>query len=127
MNTSTDTVRSNLAASLASEAKDSWQGEGLVAGRAAEGSVKGMDDLRAMTSATFSQAIGQAEDLTRRGLSRARDVAKKARERAQDLRGATEERVQSDPMKALLIAAAAGAATALIVQWLARLDIRRSH
>lgn len=32
--------------------------------------------------------------------------------------------VQADPMKALWVAAAAGAATALVVQWLARL--RRS-
>lgn len=99
MNSSTDTLASSLSASIAN----------------------GADRLvdHAEKSIQESQRVAnQAEDLARRGLERARLMTGQARERASALRDATATQVQAAPLKALLIAAAAGAATALVVQWL---------
>jgi ElaB/YqjD/DUF883 family membrane-anchored ribosome-binding protein len=125
-NTSTsDGLASNLSSSIASgadrlaaKADNALLGTQRVANQAAEKISEGVDDLRAKTSGALSHAAAQAEDLTRRGMDRAREVATQARERATAVRDSTADRVQADPMKALLIAAAAGAATALVVQWL---------
>jgi ElaB/YqjD/DUF883 family membrane-anchored ribosome-binding protein len=62
----------------------------------------------------------QAENLTRRGIERVRQTAALARDRASQVSDATVERIRADPVKAVILAAAAGAVTALLVQWLSR-------
>lgn len=63
-----------------------------------------------------SRAATRAEDLARRGIERARAAADSARDRALDAGDATVHRIRKEPVKAVLIAAAVGAATTLLVQ-----------
>jgi len=81
---------------------------------------RGVDDVRATSNDALSKASAETAELARRGLARAREAAVQARDSATHLRDDTARRVQADPMKALLIAAAAGAASAILVQWLSR-------
>jgi ElaB/YqjD/DUF883 family membrane-anchored ribosome-binding protein len=125
MNTSANTLADSLSASIADganrvalRAEDTLQDTSRVAHQTAQKLGAGAQGLRAKTANTLSDAAAQAEELARRGLDRARDVAAQAREQASHLRDVTADRVQADPMKALLMAAAAGAATALLVRWL---------
>jgi hypothetical protein len=134
MNTSTDTGNSNLAASLATEAHhltphlgETWPNHEAGAHQAEKKFGQAVDGLRAGTSGSLAQAVAHAEEFTRRGWDRAREVATQTRIRAAELRGATAQRVQADPMKALLMAAAAGAAAALVVQWLTQMQPRRNR
>jgi ElaB/YqjD/DUF883 family membrane-anchored ribosome-binding protein len=132
MPSNTDTLASSLSASIASgadrlaaKADDALQDTQRLTDQAAHRINAGVEDLRAKTSGVLSQAAAQAEDLTRRGLGRAREVATQARERATAVRNVTVDHVQAEPMKALLIAAATGAAAALLLQWLSH--SRRSN
>lgn len=81
---------------------------------------KRVEDIRATTSDAVSRAGTEAGDLAHRGLARTREAIIQARDSASHLRDDTARRVRDDPMKALLIAAAAGAASAIVVQWLSR-------
>ncbi len=127
MNTNTDHLIDNLgqtlgsgADRLASQADQALQDTKRMAHEAADKVAGGVDQLRSKLPGTLTQAAAQAEELAHRGAERARELAASARARANEMRDMTAERVQSDPMKAVLVAAAAGAATALLVQWLAR-------
>ena len=79
-----------------------------------------VDGLLATSSEAVARASAEAENLAHRGMARAREAVSHARDSAANLRDDTAERVKADPMKALLVAAAAGAASAILVQWLAR-------
>jgi ElaB/YqjD/DUF883 family membrane-anchored ribosome-binding protein len=78
---------------------------------------KQVGDLRDETTNAMSHAAQEAQDMAHRGLDRTRAAVAHARDSASGLRDQTARRVQADPMKAVLIAAAAGAATALLLQW----------
>lgn len=75
-------------------------------------------EVRDQTASAVSHAAHEAEDMAQRGFDRTRAAVAHARDSATELRDQTARRVQSDPMKAVLIAAAAGAATALLLQWM---------
>jgi ElaB/YqjD/DUF883 family membrane-anchored ribosome-binding protein len=65
------------------------------------------------------RAAEQVQDLTRRGLDRARLASDELREQAHFAGELTRGYVQEKPLKSVLIAAAAGAALALLLQGLA--------
>lgn len=64
----------------------------------------------------INRAAEQVQDLARRGLDRARDVGSDARLQAQRAGDRTVGYIQDEPVKAVLIAAAAGAAVALLIR-----------
>ncbi|MDN3920652.1 hypothetical protein [Roseateles violae] len=78
------------------------------------------DELRQAAPAALSRAAAQMEDLTRRTLDRARQAGTQMREQAQRAGDATAGYVREEPMKAVLIAAAAGALAAGVFAWLSR-------
>jgi ElaB/YqjD/DUF883 family membrane-anchored ribosome-binding protein len=88
-----------------------------LATNAMQAMTKQVGDVRDQTASAVSHAAHQAQDMAHRGLDRARTAVGHARDSAVELRDQTARRVQADPMKAVLIAAAAGAATALLLQW----------
>ncbi|MBC7939470.1 MAG: hypothetical protein H7Z19_06835 [Chitinophagaceae bacterium] len=65
---------------------------------------------------------GVAKDWLHRNANSARDVAAAARERAEALNGRTQQYVRDDPVKAILLAAAAGAAITALYMLLTRND-----
>lgn len=66
--------------------------------------------------AAFSRAAEQVQDFTRRSIERAHDLSVEARDRAQRAGDRTVAYIQDEPVKAVLIAAATGAAVALLVR-----------
>lgn len=111
---------SDLAERVAHTTDDALVGAQRVAANAAQSVQSGIDTLRERVPGAMSRAAAQAEELTRRGLDRARQAGDELRHRAADLGDATKHRIQDEPVKAVLIAAAVGAAATLLVQWLAR-------
>ena len=71
---------------------------------------------REAAPAALSRAAEQVQDLTRRGIERAREVGYDVRDRAQRAGDRTVGYIQEEPVKAVLIAAAAGAAVALLIR-----------
>lgn len=61
-----------------------------------------------------------AESIARRGLDTARDTSRQLRERAARASGSTVRYIQDEPVKAMLIAAAAGAALVTVIGLLNR-------
>lgn len=104
----------------ANAADDMLEDTRRAASEAARSVHNGIDDLRDSVPATVSRVAAQAEDLTRRGVDRAVEAAHHLRERSAQLGDATVHRIQNQPVKAVMIAAAAGAAIALLTQWLSR-------
>lgn len=83
---------------------------------------QGLDSLESNVDAardTIQPAIArlatQAESLARRGLDAMRDSAGQVRERAQTMGDVTVRYVKDEPVKSVLIAAAAGAAVMALV------------
>jgi ElaB/YqjD/DUF883 family membrane-anchored ribosome-binding protein len=108
----------DVAERLANKAEDAIQGGKRVVAASAQSLQSELDDLNDKVPAAVSRVAARAEDLTRRGIERARQTAAQARERATQVGDATVDRIKAEPVKAVLIAAAAGAATALLLQWL---------
>jgi ElaB/YqjD/DUF883 family membrane-anchored ribosome-binding protein len=69
---------------------------------------------------TTQRLVGQAEDLSRRGLERVRQAGTAVREQATRMGDQTVGYIKEEPLKAVLMAAAAGAFTALLVGWATR-------
>lgn len=74
--------------------------------------------LRDSASQALSRTTAQAEDLARRGIDKARSAAYDMRDRAMRAGDATVSRIQEEPVKAMLVAAAAGALAAMLVRWM---------
>lgn len=80
----------------------------------------GVDHLREAVPGAFARAAAQVEELTRRGVDRAREAGQVAREQALRAGDATVMKIRDEPVKAVLVAAAAGAALAALIGWMAR-------
>jgi len=76
----------------------------------------GVTHLRESAPAALSNAAAQVQDLGRRGLDRAREVGADVRDKAQRASDRTVGYIQDEPVKAVLIAAAAGAVVALLAR-----------
>lgn len=120
MNTSTDTSNRSLSGALHDGADHRAEDGRQTASEAMKALARRVEDIRAGALDAMAHKAAQAEDVAYRGLEQARQAATQARDRAADLRDQTAHRVQADPLKAVLIATAAGALTVLLVQWLSR-------
>lgn len=122
--TNTETGMPELATDIAERAAnrvdDAIVGTKRVAAQAADSVQAGLDTLRDTVPSAMSRYAAQAEDITRRGIERARRTAGGVRERAVHAGDATVSYIRDEPVKAVVAAMAAGAATALVLTWLSR-------
>lgn len=81
---------------------------------------RGIDELRGQAPSLMDRAASQVENLTRRGMQRAREVGGDLREQASQVGDRTTSYIRDEPVKSVLMAAAAGAALAALVGWMAR-------
>lgn len=123
MNTS-DKSPTDTAAQVARTAA---QGAAEVAGTARRAIGNGVDEVsssldhaRHETGAALRQLANDSEALAHRGMERVRDSADHLRERSLHARDATSNYIQHEPMKSVLIAAAAGAALMALVALFSR-------
>lgn len=80
----------------------------------------GVDQLREAIPSAFTRAAAQVEALTRKGIDRALQASTDVRDQVNRAGDRTADYVKEEPLKALLIAAAAGAALAGLVALLSR-------
>ncbi len=99
------------AAERASESADSaLKASRRVANQTLDSLESNVDAARDSLQPTIARLASQAESLARRGLDAVRDGAGQVRERAQTMGDMTVRYVKDEPVKSVLIAAAAGAA-----------------
>lgn len=91
-----------------------------LADQAGDAAREGLHELGDAVPSALSRAAHQAEDLARRGIARARATGTQVREQYQVASDRTVGYIRDEPFKAVLIAVAAGAATALFASWMAR-------
>lgn len=87
----------------------------------------GVRQMRANASPTASRLASQAEDLAHRGIDAVRENAAHLRDRAVYASERSRRYVQDEPVKAVLIAAAAGAAIVALAAVLTRSRDRRDY
>lgn len=91
-----------------------------VAGDALDSLQDGVHSLRDDLPSALTRTAHQVEDLARRGIERAKQTSANVRDQVSRGGDATRAYIQDEPMKSVVIAAAAGAALALVVSWLGR-------
>jgi ElaB/YqjD/DUF883 family membrane-anchored ribosome-binding protein len=79
-----------------------------------------LDNARHETGAALRQLVSDSEALAHRGMESVRDGADHLRQSSLHARDATSEYIQHEPMKSVLIAAAAGAALMALVALFSR-------
>jgi ElaB/YqjD/DUF883 family membrane-anchored ribosome-binding protein len=80
----------------------------------------GIDSLRETVPNAFGRAAAQVEEITRRGLDRAKEASAGMRDQMYKASDRTVGYIKDEPVKSVLIAAATGAAVALLVGWAMR-------
>ncbi|NRF68146.1 hypothetical protein HLB44_14225 [Aquincola sp. S2] len=113
-----------LASGAAKGADEAIGSTRRVANEALDSLQSNVDRLRESVPNAFKTAAAQVEELTRRGMDRAREASVGVRDRAHQAGDKTVGYIKDEPVKSVLIAAATGAAVALLVGWAMR---RRSH
>ena len=85
----------------------------------------GLYQLREAVPATVQRARHQVEDLARTGIDKARAASTSLRDGAHRAGEKTVDYVREEPVKAMLMAAAAGAAATLLIGWATRQRAQR--
>jgi ElaB/YqjD/DUF883 family membrane-anchored ribosome-binding protein len=113
-----------LASGLADRAANKADQALVATKRAAETTANavqsGLDGLRETVPTALTRTAAQADELTRRGIERARHASSAVRERAHLVGDQTVGYIRDEPVKAVLMAAGAGALAALLLGWLNR-------
>lgn len=121
MNPATGTdFASDLTDRAANKADQALQSGKRMGNDMAQAVQSGIDGLREGVPSAISRATAQAEDMTRRGIERARQATATVREQAHRVSDQTVGYIKDEPVKAMLVAAAAGAVAALLIGWLGR-------
>ena len=118
--TSSTDMASDLADRAANKADHALQSTRQMGSDAAQAVQNGIDGLRESVPSAIARARAQAEDLTHRGIERARQASASVREQATRVSDQTVGYIKDEPVKAMLVAAAAGAVAALLIGWLGR-------
>lgn len=88
---------------------------------AAEKSVsEGIHQIREAVPATLYRAAREAEDMAHAGIDKARIAGESMTQQANELRDKTVDYTREEPIRALLMAATAGAFATLLIGWASR-------
>lgn len=79
-----------------------------------------VEDLRSQAGPTINRLATQAEDAARRGIAAVKENTQQLREKAMQATDTTVTYIKDDPIKAMLIAAATGAALMALVSMMGR-------
>lgn len=111
-------------------ADDKLYGTRHVANDATSPMQSGLDALHAalpeQVSVLAADISAQAQTLTDKGVEMVRQASDALRQRAKEVGDQTAGFVRNEPVKAVVMAAAAGAVTAVLVSWLNRLNTHRA-
>lgn len=110
----------DMADQAAAKADEALKSTRSAANRTLDSLESGVDSLRETVPNAFSRAAAQVEELTRRGVERAREASLGMRDQVHRASDRTVGYIKDEPVKSVLIAAATGAAVALLVGWAMR-------
>jgi ElaB/YqjD/DUF883 family membrane-anchored ribosome-binding protein len=128
MNTKTvQSASQDLADQAAAKADLALKSSRRVANDAMDSIEAGVESLREAVPNAFTRAAAQVEELTRRGMDRAKDASVGMRDQVYKASDRTVGYIKDEPVKSVLIAAATGAAVALVVGWAMRARSHRHH
>jgi ElaB/YqjD/DUF883 family membrane-anchored ribosome-binding protein len=124
---SEQSTANDLADQAASKADLALKSSRRIANDALDSLESSVDSLRESVPAAFSRAAAQVEEITRRGLDRAKEASMGMRDQMNRASDRTVGYIKDEPVKSVLIAAATGAAVALLVGWAMRSRNSRHH
>lgn len=104
----------------AKSADDAIKSTQRVANEALESLSGGVDDARHQAAPLLNRATEQASALAQRGVDAVRESSQQLRERAAQASDSTVNYIKDEPVKAILIAAAVGAALMALVSLMGR-------
>ncbi|WP_284616653.1 hypothetical protein [Aquabacterium humicola] len=105
---------------LGSSAEQAIGSTRRVANEALDTLQSSVDRMREAVPSAFHRAASQVEELTRRGMERAKEATTDVRDQVHKASDRTVGYIKDEPVKSVLIAAATGAAVALLVGWAMR-------
>ncbi|MEO6410214.1 MAG: hypothetical protein ABIO45_15880 [Burkholderiaceae bacterium] len=79
-----------------------------------------VDDIRSQAAPTINRLATKAEDAARRGIAAVKDTTQQLRDKANQATDTTVTYIKDDPIKAMLIAAATGAALMALLSLMGR-------
>ena len=120
LGTSTAHSLDHLADRAAAKADDALSATRRATNHALDRLQDGVDQLRDDSPGALSRAAAQVDELTRRGIERARHAGVEVRHTVERTGDRTVGYIKDQPVKSVLIAAAAGAALAALIGLLAR-------
>lgn len=124
MNDMTTTAGTTNYDHLAQKATDKADHAIDTARKAADGALDALQEkanhLAAVAPGTLSRVAAQIDELTRRGVEKAKSATDTAKEQASRAGDRTVSYIKEEPVKSVLIAAAAGAAIAALIGLVAR-------
>jgi ElaB/YqjD/DUF883 family membrane-anchored ribosome-binding protein len=110
----------NLADQAAQSADHAIKSTQRMANEALDGLAGTVQDMRQQAAPLLSRVTEQASALAQRGLDAARDRVEPLREKALQASDSTVSYIKDEPVKAMLIAAAAGAALMAMLSLMSR-------
>ena len=110
----------DLTDQAASSADRALQSTRRLANEALDGLASGVKDLRDGVDPVITRASHQVSDLAHQGMDALRDGTRHLQDRARRVPGDTVDYIRDEPVKAVLIAAAAGAALAGLLSLMTR-------
>lgn len=115
--TSTDSAINHVADRAAATVDGALQATRVATDHALESMQSSVENLRQTGPAALSRAAAQVEDLTRRGMDRAREAGVQVKTQVSRAGERSVDYIREEPVKSVLVAAAAGAAIAALVSW----------
>lgn len=119
-NSSTYDQTNKLADQAASSAEQAIKSTQTFANSALDGLSGTVEDVRQKAAPLLNSAGEQATALAHRGVDAVRDTTQELRDKAQRASATTVNYIKEDPVKAMLIAAATGAALMAMVSLMSR-------
>lgn len=105
----------NLADQAAQSADEAIQSTQRVASAALESLAGAVQDLRQQAEPLLNRSAEQASALVQRGMDSVHDASRQLRDKAQHASDTTVNYIRDEPVKAILIAAATGAALMALI------------
>lgn len=113
----TDSAIEHMADQAAASVDGALQATRSATDHALDSLQSGVEGLRQAGPAALSRAAAQVEDLTRRGMERARAAGTEVKNQVTRAGDRSVDYIRDEPVKSVLMAAAAGAAIAALVGW----------
>lgn len=111
---------SSIADQMSQSADDAIRSTQRLANETVDGLAHTMQDMRTQAAPLLSRASEQVSTLAQRGVDSVRETSQHLREKTRDAADGTVQYVKDEPIKAMLIAAATGAALMALVSLISR-------